>query len=287
MATDKKCRFPQEQVEQGLDQTINSVDPVRAKSFQKMERMRTVKARVQERDRIRLSEKQGNDSPRVKTLQAKVATNQELARNLKLESARAQTEIPEVDENSWLVHGRVLNKRNSPVPGMKTALYDRSGCPIQTCGKEITDKKGHFNLSIKNVNDGVAGTASTTSTIDNATQQETMVGFVHVMDTNDVTVYEDKRPLPIIAGEAHYLEITLDDDGTGQEPGGETPPATKTRYLGNSNSKELHDLNNQKPGCRIDDIKFDHRVNFKTEAKAMALGYDYCAYCFGKDKSKR
>ena len=39
--------------------------------------------------------------------------------------------------------------------------------------------------------------------------------------------------------------------------------------------------------CRIDEIRPDHRVYFNTQREAQAAGYDYCAYCFGKEKSKR
>jgi hypothetical protein len=61
----------------------------------------------------------------------------------------------------------------------------------------------------------------------------------------------------------------------------------KTRYLGNTSTHELHDLNNEKKNCRIDKIRFDHWINFKTQKGAIEAGYDFCAFCFGKDKSKR
>jgi hypothetical protein len=61
----------------------------------------------------------------------------------------------------------------------------------------------------------------------------------------------------------------------------------KTRFLGNSHLRELHDLENTKRRCNIEKIRPDHRVYFKTEEEAEAAGYDYCAYCFGKEKSKR
>jgi hypothetical protein len=60
-----------------------------------------------------------------------------------------------------------------------------------------------------------------------------------------------------------------------------------TRYLGNSSTRELHDLQNEKPQCQIDEIRPDHCASFKTRKQAAALGYDPCAYCFGKRQSKR
>ncbi|MFN0140309.1 MAG: hypothetical protein ACKVQW_09510 [Pyrinomonadaceae bacterium] len=60
-----------------------------------------------------------------------------------------------------------------------------------------------------------------------------------------------------------------------------------TQLLGNSHARELHDLQNTKTNCRINQISADHRVFFKTEEDAIKAGYDYCYYCFGKGKSMR
>lgn len=59
------------------------------------------------------------------------------------------------------------------------------------------------------------------------------------------------------------------------------------RYLGNSVSEELHDTLRMTPGCQLDEIRYDRRAYFATEAEARALGYDYCAYCFGRELSER
>jgi len=286
MATVKTCDIQQAQVKHELDQAIKSADPVRAESLQKLQRLRSARTKNQERERVRLTEKLGGEHPKVMALQAKIDTNYEVARNLKMESVRAQTVAPKVEKDSWLVHGRVINERLEAIPGMKTALYDRTGCPIETCGSEITDKTGYFNLTIKNVADDTRATSKT---------NEQMEGFLYVLDKGNVTVHKDKRPLPIKAGQVQYLEVVLNEEGLvgtprpgpGDVPDVDRPAQPKTRYLGNSNTRELHDLKNQKPACQIDEIKADHRVNFKTQKEALALDYDYCAYCFGKDKPKR
>lgn len=55
------------------------------------------------------------------------------------------------------------------------------------------------------------------------------------------------------------------------------------RFLGNNNTMEVHDLNNVKAGCKIDEIKKEHKVTFipDTKEKAKSEGYDYCAHCIG------
>ena len=55
------------------------------------------------------------------------------------------------------------------------------------------------------------------------------------------------------------------------------------RYLGNSSTKQVHDLDNEKPACQIDEIKAEHIVSFTpdTKAEATRLGYGPCDKCIG------
>ena len=56
------------------------------------------------------------------------------------------------------------------------------------------------------------------------------------------------------------------------------------RYLGNSNTKEVHDLKNEKPLCQINEIlRAGHAVGFVPDTldEAHANGYDNGAYCIG------
>ena len=54
------------------------------------------------------------------------------------------------------------------------------------------------------------------------------------------------------------------------------------RYLGNSNEKEVHDLDNETSQCQIDKIiRAGHEVPFKTLKEAEDQGYDRGAYCLG------
>ena len=55
------------------------------------------------------------------------------------------------------------------------------------------------------------------------------------------------------------------------------------RYLGNTNSKEVHDLDNEDTsasGCQIDEIiRAGHDTPFNSLATAHGQGYDNCAKC--------
>lgn len=56
------------------------------------------------------------------------------------------------------------------------------------------------------------------------------------------------------------------------------------RYLGNSSPSkmEVHDLDNEKSQCQIDEIiRAGHDRPFQTLSAAHAEGYDNCAWCLG------
>jgi hypothetical protein len=55
-------------------------------------------------------------------------------------------------------------------------------------------------------------------------------------------------------------------------------------YLGNSNEKEVHNLDNEKDDCNIAQIKPGHRVRFSSLPEAHRQGYDNCSHCIGGSK---
>jgi len=54
------------------------------------------------------------------------------------------------------------------------------------------------------------------------------------------------------------------------------------RYLANMNKTEVHDLDNEKTNCQIDEIiKAGHDRPYDSQSAANSAGYDNCAYCIG------
>lgn len=54
------------------------------------------------------------------------------------------------------------------------------------------------------------------------------------------------------------------------------------RYLGNTNTLEVHDTSNENTNCQLDEIKTEHRKWYDTLAEAKRdYSYDNCAYCIG------
>lgn len=70
-------------------------------------------------------------------------------------------------------------------------------------------------------------------------------------------------------------------------PGRPTVQEMPTRYLGNSKTEELHDLENETAACQLNEIRIDRRYFFGSIDEALGLGYDYCAFCFNRELSQR
>lgn len=54
------------------------------------------------------------------------------------------------------------------------------------------------------------------------------------------------------------------------------------RYCGNTNKMEVHDLDNEKTNCQIDEIiRAGHDRPFTALSAAHVAGYDNCHWCLG------
>ena len=57
------------------------------------------------------------------------------------------------------------------------------------------------------------------------------------------------------------------------------------RYLGNTNTDEVHDTQNEKGDCQLDEILTEHRKWYDTLEEAKRdEPYDNCANCIGNSK---
>lgn len=56
------------------------------------------------------------------------------------------------------------------------------------------------------------------------------------------------------------------------------------RYLGNTNTMEVHDTWNEQPNCQLSEIKEEHKQWFSTLDAARQAGFDNCHWCLGGSK---
>jgi hypothetical protein len=60
---------------------------------------------------------------------------------------------------------------------------------------------------------------------------------------------------------------------------------TGERYCGNKSKKEVHDLDNEKTNCQIDEIiDAGNDRPFNALADAHAAGFDNCHWCLGSSR---
>jgi hypothetical protein len=54
------------------------------------------------------------------------------------------------------------------------------------------------------------------------------------------------------------------------------------KYLGNTKSKEVHDLVREREQCKIDEVVYnENELPFSTLDKAHIQGYSDCRFCIG------
>lgn len=60
-------------------------------------------------------------------------------------------------------------------------------------------------------------------------------------------------------------------------------PFNGKQFIGNTNTNEVHDLDNEQSNCRIDQIKNEHIKTFIPDShlKAKNEGFDNCYWCIG------
>jgi len=57
------------------------------------------------------------------------------------------------------------------------------------------------------------------------------------------------------------------------------------RFLGNVNTLEVHDTQNESANCQLDEIRPEHRRWYDTLAEARRdHPYDNCAWCLGHSR---
>jgi len=199
-----------------LDRNIEGADTLRANRLDGLTAMRAVKEKRLKREQARLTAKLGATHPRVTEIDERLSLNSMMIRDLKLESGRAHTEAPQVDQNTWLLHGFVRDKTLKAVPNLTVALFDPNGGRINGLGHGCTDANGYFRVTSKNVSN--AGQA-----------------FIRVLSKDGTILFADKNALQPQAGSIDYREIILSGEELGCVPLSEpvdstpiSPVATET-----------------------------------------------------------
>lgn len=219
-------RIPINEIAQTLEGAVAAADPLRAQGLEKLQRIRNIKAKSLAREQARLSQKLGPTHPRVLETLQKIQVNQELNRNLVREIERINVNIPQADENTWILHGHVLNSKLKGVPNLTVAIYDQWGNWIEKLGYGCTDKNGYFLISYKDNQEKAR------------INQEVKV-FVRVFNQKSQLLHADKRPISPKLGQVDYIRIIL-----GEDAGSCSPPPSSAREV----TEEITPPETENPG---------------------------------------
>ena len=313
--SDKKQRRPDdqgpnisiEQIEGTLKQAPERMDRERNQGLAQLTSVKRAKLVQARRERARMEQRYGADHPRVLAADARMKREHGMLVNTRAERDRAGAPLLEKEPDAWVVHGYVRSQEGEGISKARVALFpDRDGhkdALIET----VTDRNGYYKLSWS---PGARGdqTGSEKDTVEKHesesknTQEEANAAGARINANRNAYRLRMKASAiknPVYLGASHQGAQTVDARSLYPTPGSSSyrdielnsensdDCRLKTRYLGNSGTRELHDLRNEQPGCLIARIRPDHRVYFTGEKQAQALGYDYCAYCYGPDRSKR
>lgn len=244
------------------------------------------------RELRRLKNKFGDSDPRVKDLQDGLKrTFSSLQETEKMKSNLAVI-IPETEEGETLLHGKIKDEAGKGVSGLTVMMHDSNGNELAV-DKARTDSAGYFFakispqlmdkareadwvFSIRRDDGEVIYTHD--NTIKLAAEKNLLINTVVSRDKLRPAEVSERLKSPVAKKATTRRKAAPVDVNKLKEEG--------YILLGNKRSKEIHDLDNIQKMCQIDEISQSNRVPFSSEEEAVKKGYDYCAYCFGPEKSK-
>lgn len=260
---------------------------------------------AEERELKRLSRTSNDKNDlRIEQLKLSIERTQAIRANTHLGKARIERALVALSEDGNIFHGFVSDTNANPRAGLTVRISVARENETGASRSAITDDDGYFSISLdsdktastkrnslnrqkmssrladlfatKNTTDSTNNSAGTRETNAEAVVNERNEVLAEVTIFNErELVYQDAVPLIISEGTV-YREYVVDIKANDTQ-----------RYVGNVLTRELHDTQKLTKNCQFDEIKTYQRVPFASIDEAQANGFDYCAYCFGKEKSRR
>lgn len=254
-----------------------------------------VASEERELNRLSRTAEAGND-PRVERLKVSIARATELRTTSQQGKARIDRALVALSGESNVFHGFVSDNTFAPQKGLTVRLIAaRDGAKGETLASTTTNTDGYFSMPFEqesdkkrkgqppeqNVksSDRMAERLSRKAAASAATAGDgnEALARVEILDAKAVVIHEDATPLVVNAGTVYREYVVNQKKDTND----------RRRYAGNPATRELHDTEKLTKRCNFDAIDPNVRVYFESISAAETVGYDPCAYCLGKAKSKR
>lgn len=214
-----------------IDVSFDSVEKLRGEGLERIKLFHSVKNMALEKEHKRLSEKFGPEHPRVKKMATRIKYNQGLFKGLDVEIEKTKIHVPPLKANSWMVHGRILDKDKKGISGLTMSLYDEKENWMKKLGYGCTDNHGYFSI-IYTLKEGTESEALESilrrlvylfglKKETESDAMESMKLFLYISDKNYKILYKDKEPIYVKIGQVVYREIYLSEDEicSAPEPG--------------------------------------------------------------------
>lgn len=136
-----------EDINQRVEQTVTALDQQRLRGLETLKRLQNNQNFGLEKERDRLTQKYGENHPRVQAIANRITYNQQFFPALEREIERTQVKVPPIDEKTWRIHGRVLNQDNGGIPELTVALRDEHDRWVRPLGYTCTNELGYFAIT--------------------------------------------------------------------------------------------------------------------------------------------
>ena len=189
-----------------LDFAFDGLDSERARGLQRLKIFHSIKNDGALREKNRLKAKYGAEHPRVKKLDERLTYNTGLSKELDVEIERTEITQPFFDINTWMVHGRVLDKEGKGISELTMALYNKNKVWVEELGHACTDDRGYYSIRYR---------------VEPEKKQEileTRELFLTVTDSAFKVLHRETEPLFVKIGQIDFRLIVLEDKGGICEP---------------------------------------------------------------------
>lgn len=201
-----------EQLLEKLDSGFASLDEQRAIGLYRMNDAQALQATMLKKEQARLMKKYSADHPKVMQIAERLSYKQGLQSELDREIEKAKIVVPELDANTWIVHGRVLTTEGEAISGLTVALYDEHEQWATQLGQSRSDEFGYFVLRY------------TKAKTDRSPLSDSQKLFLTVSKAEQ-TLYQATEPLYKRLGSIDYRVIVI------QQPNESCPPTEKQPHL--------------------------------------------------------
>jgi len=217
-------KITRSQLVEKVGSAFDRVDSMRADGLETLKLLHSVKTGALEKERERLKIKLGAGHPRVRKTASRIDYNQNIMKALDMEIQKTRIDVPELIEDTWMLHGIVYDHGGTPVKDLTVSLFNEKGKWVRELDYAATDRNGYFSILYP-----AKGKKRQKAV-------ESLALFIHVSDAAHHTLLRDAVPYRVGIGTADYREIYLPslEDGTGgapPEPGPDEPVGPENDWV--------------------------------------------------------